>query len=95
VVLDVSMPGVDGWETLVMLRRVRPDLPVIVSTGYATAEEATARGANHLLAKPYRPADLVAAVEAVLGAQVLAASAASGDPVAVEPSTPPHPVERA
>jgi len=34
-VLDVNMPGMDGLETLSRLRILRPDLPVVLSTGFA------------------------------------------------------------
>jgi CheY-like chemotaxis protein len=37
VVLDHNMPGLSGAETLVGLRERRPDLPVILSTGYLEA----------------------------------------------------------
>jgi PAS domain S-box-containing protein len=35
VVLDLAMPEMDGVETLAELRRIRPDLPVAISSGYA------------------------------------------------------------
>ena len=34
VVLDLNMPKLDGLETLKRLRRFKPDLPVLVATGY-------------------------------------------------------------
>lgn len=34
VILDLSMPGMDGEETLMKLRLLKPDLPVLLSTGY-------------------------------------------------------------
>ncbi len=38
VVLDLSMPGMSGQETLARLRRIKPDLPVVMSSGYSEAE---------------------------------------------------------
>ena len=65
VLLDLSMPGLSGEATLEALRLIRPDLPVLLSSGYAEAE-ATSRFVGHGLAgfiqKPYRPEALVAAV---------------------------------
>ena len=70
VLLDLSMPGLSGEATLEELRRIRPDLPVLLSSGYAEAE-ATSRFVGHGLAgfiqKPYRPDALVAAVRRALG----------------------------
>ncbi|GLH70601.1 histidine kinase [Geothrix rubra] len=34
VILDLSMPGMDGEETLERLRLLKPDLPVLLATGY-------------------------------------------------------------
>lgn len=34
VILDLSMPGMGGLEVLPELRRIRPDVPVLVSIGY-------------------------------------------------------------
>ena len=35
VLLDFSMPGMDGMATLEQLRRIRPDIPVVMSSGFA------------------------------------------------------------
>ena len=69
VVLDLTMPGLDTQETLDALHRVRPGLPVILSSGYG-AEEAARRLASGELAgflqKPYRPHQLVEKVRQAL-----------------------------
>jgi DNA-binding NtrC family response regulator len=55
VILDLSMPGMDGIETLTNLRDDHPDLQVILLTGYATVEkgvEAVKLGAMDFLGKP-------------------------------------------
>jgi two-component system, cell cycle sensor histidine kinase and response regulator CckA len=38
VLLDLSMPGVTGVETLPELRRARPDIPVLITSGYSEAQ---------------------------------------------------------
>ena len=38
VLCDVVMPRMNGWETLIALRRLAPDLPVILLSGYSEAE---------------------------------------------------------
>ncbi|MFN2358765.1 MAG: response regulator [Desulfotignum sp.] len=34
VITDLTMPDMDGWQTLAALRRIRPDLPVILASGH-------------------------------------------------------------
>ena len=70
VILDLRMPGVDGLSVLDELHRQAPQLPVLVTTGYAGPEEkaqALERGARRVLEKPYRVADLRTALDEVLG----------------------------
>jgi CheY-like chemotaxis protein len=37
VVSDLSMPGMNGWDTLAALRKIKPDIPVILASGYDEA----------------------------------------------------------
>lgn len=74
MMLDVSMPGIDGWE---MLRRVREkldvrDLPVVVFSGKIAEEELAHgpdRGAQGYLRKPFDPLKLVAQAKALIAAE--------------------------
>lgn len=53
---DLRMPGIDGLELLRQARRLRPDLAVIMVTGYATVDNAVAalrRGVDDYLTKPF------------------------------------------
>jgi len=34
VLTDLTMPRLNGWDTLKALRRIRPDIPVILASGY-------------------------------------------------------------
>jgi DNA-binding NtrC family response regulator len=36
VVMDVSMPGLDGFDCMAEMKKVRPDLEVIILTGHAS-----------------------------------------------------------
>ncbi len=56
VLLDVRMPGIDGIETLREMRRLVPDLPVIVMTAFgdvSTAVAAMKAGAHDYVTKPF------------------------------------------
>jgi PAS domain S-box-containing protein len=65
VLLDLSMPGLSGQETFARLAKRRPDVPVILSSGYDHAE-ATRRFEGQapagFIQKPYRPAQLLAEI---------------------------------
>jgi len=55
VLLDIKMPRMDGIEVLAELRKLRPDLPIVMISGHgtiATAVEATRLGAFDFMEKP-------------------------------------------
>jgi CheY-like chemotaxis protein len=55
VILDVKMPGMDGHEVLRAMKKIAPDIPVIMLTGHGalpSAQEALTHGAFDYLAKP-------------------------------------------
>ena len=62
VLLDMTMPRMGGEETFSEMRKLRPEVKVILSSGY-NEQEATNRFAGKGLAgfiqKPYRPSELV------------------------------------
>jgi PAS domain S-box-containing protein len=69
VVLDLSMPGLSGEETLPLLRNVKPDLNVIVSSGYSEAEALRVFGGasvSGFIQKPYTAQALAREVKLVL-----------------------------
>jgi CheY-like chemotaxis protein len=66
VLLDVQMPGMDGLETLRLLRQCRPRLKVIMCSGLDDPNkirEALALGAHTYLLKPIQHLYLSAAIE--------------------------------
>ncbi|HOD65258.1 MAG TPA: response regulator [candidate division Zixibacteria bacterium] len=72
VVLDVKMPDVDGLEVFRQVHGLRPQLPVILLTGYASAAQAAAAaesGVAVYLAKPCEIGDLVEHIRNALGAR--------------------------
>ena len=67
VVLDVIMPGMDGFETLKQIR-VMSSVPVIILSaveGNLDKIKGLKLGADDYLAKPFNPDELVARIEAV------------------------------
>jgi excisionase family DNA binding protein len=72
VMLDVNLPGIDGWE---MLRRVRErhgidTLPVIMFSGESEDDQAEEHGANTFVGKPLDPLALVEQAKALLRVRV-------------------------
>ncbi len=72
VVLDLVLPRLSGIEVFRRCRRLRPDLPVILSSGnvYEGLDAPDVRaGIAGVLPKPYRPDELTSLVERVLAAR--------------------------
>src|SRR3954447_1780131 len=68
VILDVTLPDIDGVEVFRRLRRIWPDLPVVFSTGHGAGMVAAAElkgGAVEMLRKPYEIADLLSALHRI------------------------------
>ncbi len=61
VLTDLSMPGLNGWEVMAAVHHIRPDIPVILASGY---DQATAFDRDRsdqpqaFLNKPYQLDDL-------------------------------------
>ena len=76
LIVDIFMPGMDGFETMRLVHQSRPDMPVIVISGqqFSFASDrppdflymATKLGAISSLQKPFKPAQLLAAVDSSL-----------------------------
>lgn len=66
-ILDLSMPGLDGCETLDALRDTRPDLPGMIISGFLDADaELRIGGAARVLRKPFDCEALGRAVRSTL-----------------------------
>lgn len=71
VLTDERMPGMAGTELVAALRCVRPDLPVVLASGYGgpeLAQRAAAAGVRVLVAKPLARAELARAMAQALQA---------------------------
>ena len=71
VILDLKMPGKDGWQCLTEMRAIRRDIPVVICTGFdpagASGEQAAQRGAS-FLSKPFRLTELQSVLSDLLEA---------------------------
>lgn len=73
VLCDLMLPDISGVDLVRSIRKERPDLPVILITGYPTTENALAAiesGASEFLAKPFTEAELLSVVRLVLNKDV-------------------------
>jgi two-component system, cell cycle sensor histidine kinase and response regulator CckA len=65
VLSDLSMPRMNGWDTLTALRQIRPDIPVVLASGH---DQSKVLAGDHpelpqvFLHKPYQKAELQAAL---------------------------------
>jgi len=69
VVMDVMMPVMDGWDLCRELRRMSPELPIIMITArHETSQKVKGfdLGADDYIVKPFDPRELVVRIKAVL-----------------------------
>jgi len=69
VLLDLQLPGMDGFDVLVELRKTHPTLPVIILTARGSEDDRVRGlkcGADDYVVKPFSARELLARVEAVL-----------------------------
>jgi CheY-like chemotaxis protein len=72
VLLDMTMPAMGGEETFRHLRRIRPDVRVIVSSGYNEVEAVrrfTSKSIAAFIQKPYSGSKLALVVKRAIGAR--------------------------
>ena len=70
VLTDILMPDIGGMRVLRDIKRVKPSLPVIIITGYATvssAVQAKKFGATDYIEKPFNPEELLKGVSSAVG----------------------------
>jgi CheY-like chemotaxis protein len=69
ILLDLTMPFMDGEETFGRLREIRPDIPVVLCTGFIEhdkLERMLHAGLSGFLRKPLPPDEMVSHVRALL-----------------------------
>jgi CheY-like chemotaxis protein len=65
ILMDVAMPGIDGLEAMRRIKEAIPTMPIVIASAHSMAsdrERFLAAGADNVLSKPFRLADLVAIV---------------------------------
>jgi DNA-binding NarL/FixJ family response regulator len=73
LILDISMPGMDGFETLSHVRQMRPGLPTLMLSAYSEdvwARKSIAEGARGYLMKTAVTEELVDAITAILAGEI-------------------------
>ena len=71
IIMDLAMPDMNGWETLVEIRAnpATAHIPVIAMTAYGSSRveaDALDAGFNGYLPKPIKPTQFIAQIEAIL-----------------------------
>ena len=69
ILLDMTMPGMDGEEAFHELRAIRSDVPVVLCSGYSEQQVAgrfVGKGLAGFLKKPFRMRDLEKCIRTVL-----------------------------
>jgi len=72
ILTDLRLPDRDGIELLEMVMREKPQIPVILMTGYAdirTAVQAMKLGAFDYVAKPISPDEIIATIRAAIAVE--------------------------
>jgi CheY-like chemotaxis protein len=75
VLVDFSMPNMNGFEALQKMRQIRPSVKAIMVSGLSITPEVAALQASKevfFMSKPFREAELVNAINTMLGSGSLA-----------------------
>ena len=70
VILDLTMPRMNGTEAFEKIREINPEIKVILSSGYDEMDAVTQLQSDGVgfIQKPYRPQEFTAKLEEVLNA---------------------------
>jgi CheY-like chemotaxis protein len=66
ILMDVAMPGIDGLEAMRRIKAAMPSTPIVIASAHSMAsdrERFLAAGADNVLSKPFRLADLISIVQ--------------------------------
>jgi CheY-like chemotaxis protein len=81
VIVDICMPGMDGFETISILRQSAPKIPIVAISGYAFRQTSRSTpgflgmarelGVSCCLCKPFKAGEIIEAVETSIGARAI------------------------
>jgi CheY-like chemotaxis protein len=77
VLLDLTMPRMDGHEVWKYIRRIRPDMQIVISSGFEQSDalkQFAGEPGLHFIQKPYTATALVHAIQSVLDRRASAGS---------------------
>jgi len=83
VISDVQMPGPNGYQLLSSIKRLRPDLPVVLMTAFGTVTQAVAAmraGATDYIVKPFDAQALIDMAKRQLALRVAPNEVIAADP---------------
>jgi len=72
LMVDLKMPGMDGMEVVRQVKKISPELPIIMVTAYATVDtavQAMKEGAYDYIAKPFDPEQVGLAIRKIIAHQ--------------------------
>ena len=67
--MDIRMPLMNGYEATALIKKIRPDLPVIVQTAFTSKEEkqrAEKAGCDGFITKPINKNNLLELIKELL-----------------------------
>lgn len=70
VILDLMLPGINGFEICRLIKKVRPETKILAISGYSTEENKKKildAGANEFMSKPFEIDELLSKVTDILG----------------------------
>ena len=83
VITDMTMPGMTGLQLAAHLVAIKPDIDIILCTGYSeaiTSETLAVAGIRHYITKPFTQIQIHAAIQDILAAKKLSPGQASSEP---------------
>jgi CheY-like chemotaxis protein len=72
ILMDVAMPGIDGLEAMRRIKAELPAMPIVIASAHSMVSDRDrflAAGADDVLSKPFRLADLISIVQSLAAAK--------------------------